>query len=268
MKHRFITLAVLSAMAAVVAIARAEMPDDIDANPAYDGRYNFARIRYAELPDEPCRCFVRDSKGPSGWQHDYPHGDLHIMKILTSLTTLRANTDSSVVVRLDDPELLRYPTIYLTEPGCWHPTDAEVNGLRNYLLKGGFLIADDFTICTGGWENTEESRKVFEEVMRRVLPNGKIQAVDQDDPLLNGFFKLDTMELQNNLTLPFRAGPPAQIRGIYENNDPKRRLLVAANYNAVMHRFWEWQDQGIIPVESKNEAYKLGVNYILYGLTH
>jgi hypothetical protein len=257
------------ALATLIAFAHAQIPgEEVEPNPGYDGRYAFARVRYAEDPDEPCRCQVRDSKGAFGWMHDYPHGDLHIMKILTNLTTLHARTDSSAVVRLDSPELMRYPMIYLTEPACWHPSAAEVTGLRNYLLKGGFLIVDDFRICVGGFENCQESARQFEAVMHEVFPKAVIQTVDPSDPLLNGFFKIDTLQLQRNLQRPFTDDPPTEIRGIYENNDPKRRLMVAANYNTAIHRFWDWQDQGTVPADSKNEAYKMGVNTLLYGFTH
>lgn len=56
--------------------------------------------------------------------------------------------------------------------------------------------------------------------------------------------------------------------GIFEDNDPAKRLMVIANYNGDMGEFWEWSDSGFVPIDLSNEAYKLGVNYVIYTLTH
>lgn len=234
-------------------------------NPTYDGRYAFARLRYAEIPDDPCTCPVGQGY-PFGWGHDYPEGDQNIMRIASDLTTMNVRTDSTVVVTADDPQLMRYPILYLSEPACWRPTDAEVRGLRTYLLKGGFLIVDDFSICTGGPVRFETSKRLFEEQIRRVLPAGKIVPIEMTDPTVNAFFKLDPDVLEQELTRT--AGDPPQIVGIYDHNDPRKRLMVAANYNTVIHRSWVWEAQGLSSVENGNEAYKLGVNYLMYGFTH
>jgi len=240
--------------------------DPFPPNPPYDGRFSFARLRYTDHPGDLCTCQVRGSLGAAGWLHDYPDADRNIIRIAMELTTLNARVDSGVVLKADDPALMRYPILYLTEPACWNPSESEVKALRKYLLKGGFFIVDDFAICTGGPERFAQSQQAFEEQMRRVLPNGKPILVDMSDPALNGFFRLNPMELQEELTRT--AGPPPQVHGIYENNDPRKRLMVAANYNTAIHSSWVWQSRGLLPVDRRNEAYKLGVNYLMYGFTH
>lgn len=243
-----------------------EMPDErVEPNPTYDGRYAFARLRYTEVPDDPCTCPVGASRGPAGWQHDYPEGERNLMKIATDFTTLNAWTDSSAVFTADNPQLMRYPILYLSEPACWRQSDAEVRGLRTYLLKGGFLIADDFTICTGGDVRFTVSRQAFEAQIRQVLPGAKFVRLALTDPALNVFFKLDSEAVATELQM---QGPPPEIYGVYDRNDVKRRLLVVANYNTVIHRFWVWEAQGRSSVARGNQAYKLGVNYLMYGLTH
>ena len=238
----------------------------IEPNPSYDGRFTFARLRYGEDPKALCTGFVGNSRGAAGWQHDYPEGERDLLHIMSDVTTLNAWTDSSAAFRTDDPQLMRYPILYLTEPACWHPSESEVQGLRTYLLKGGFLIVDDFAIGSGGAERYAKSRRVFEEEMRRVLPNCKFVPLALTDPALNGFFRLNpealTKELQRASDLPL------QVIGIYEEDDPKKRLLVVANYNTAIHRSWVWEAEGLTSVQAGNEAYKLGVNYLLYGLSH
>jgi hypothetical protein len=242
--------------------------DDIPPNPKYDGRFTFARLRYPEHLDDPCTCLVRSSTGPAGWQHDYPNGERNIMRIMTDITTLHAHVDSSAIVTADDPALMRYPILYLSEPACWKPSETDVKALRRYLLKGGFLIVDDFSMCTGGPVRFAMSKRMFEEQIHRVLPEGKLVPVPFDDPALNSFFKLDPQELQRELQRTAGADHPPEVYGIYEHNDPHRRLMVAANYNTVIHTSWVWQSQGLSSVADNNEAYKLGVNYLMYGLTH
>ena len=139
-----------------------------EPNVPYDGRFTFARIRYTVY-------------GRSGWEFDYPQMERNLLTMMRELTTLRAHVDGSNIHTLDDPELLRYPVAYLSEPGYWHPSE---------------------------------------------------------------------------------------FYGIFEDNDPSKRLMVIVNYNNDIGDFWEWSDAGFIPIELSNEAYKLGVNYLIYAMTH
>ena len=93
----------------------------------------------------------------------------NLLTMMRELTTLRPHVDGSNIHTLDDPALLRYPVAYLSEPGYWHPSDAEVEGLRKYLKKGGFLIVDDFP--TRQWP-------VFERILNEVLPNARPMPLD------------------------------------------------------------------------------------------
>ncbi|HET7550472.1 MAG TPA: DUF4159 domain-containing protein [Gemmatimonadaceae bacterium] len=218
----------------------------VESNPSYDGRYAFVRLRYG---GEDFRCW--SNEGP-GWHHDYPVADRNLMKIVTELTTLDARVDSSVVLDASDPELFRYPIAYLSEPGCWQQSDAEVQGLRAYLQKGGFLIVDDFN--GRDWYN-------FEEQMRRVLPNGRLVPLDVSNAVFQSFFGIQSLEMMG-----YRGG--AQFYGIYENNDPARRLMVVANFDNDIGDYWQWSAEGFLPIPLTNEAYKIGVNYIMYGFVH
>ena len=78
------------------------------------------------------------------WNHDFPRAEQNLMAILKELTLIDARTDGSLILTLDDPRLFQYPIVYMWEPGFWTMTDHEAERFREYLLKGGFAIFDDF----------------------------------------------------------------------------------------------------------------------------
>lgn len=226
-----------------------------DGNVAYDGSFTFARISFATG--------LRQGFGGGGgrgnrqppWAHDFPRAERNFLRILEETTLLRPRVDGHNVFSTDDPELSRFPMAYLSEPGFWAPNSAEVEGLRNYLLKGGFLIVDDFR--GQDWFN-------FEAQMRRVIPQGRFVELDETAQIFDSFFRIDD--------LAALASPTFQVRpmylGLYEDNDPEKRLLAIANYNNDIGEYWEFADVGYYPIDLSNEAYKLGVNYIIYAMTH
>ena len=227
----------------------------IAPNAGYDGRFTFVRLRYG--PDTP----YAGQQIP--WSHDYPLGERHFMKIVGELTHLDARTEESNILPLDAPELFNYPLAYMAEPGYWDPTDEEAAAFRAYLQKGGFVIFDDFAPRRGfperggGWGS-------FEYSFRQVLPNAKFMDLDVSHPIFHAFFEIPTFDI---LPQAYDEGRPA-FRGVFEDNDPNKRLLAMINYNTDVSEYWEFSDAGLKPIEESNEAYKLGVNYIIYGMTH
>ncbi len=235
-----------------------------EANIPYDGRFTFVRIRTdvsgggRGMP----RSFLpggRRGWGQPPWAHDYPRAERNLARILTATTFLNTYEGGSNILTFDDPELHSYPLAYVSEPGFWEMDEAEKEGLRNYLLKGGFVIFDDF----GGprdWAN-------FEAQMRRVLPEGMFYDLSDLDPLptvFDSFFEIADPEA---LAPPYRGGWP-QYLGIFEDNDPAKRLMLVANFNNDLGDYWEFSDTGWLPIDLTNEAYKFGVNYIIYAMTH
>jgi hypothetical protein len=226
-------------------------PPDWMGNPPYDGRFTFARIKY--------RGYGRWSgrEGP-GWSHDYPDADLHFMKIMREITSLRPFVQAGrvmggAIVSLDEPALFKYPVAYLSEPGGWYPNAAEAKGLRDYLAKGGFLIVDDFP--ANNWQ-------IFASAMQQVMPSAKVVELTGKEPIFDSFYKIDMSKVTGS-----GYGRVAFL-GIYENNDPKKRLIAVINYNNDIGEAWQWSGQGFFPMDITNEAYKLGVNYLVYALTH
>ena len=188
------------------------------------------------------------------WNHDFPRAEQNLMRILQELTLIDARTDGGLILTLDDPRLFLYPIAYMWEPGFWTMTDLEAERFREYLLKGGFAIFDDFE---------EEQWNNFENQMRRVLPEARWVKLDKTHRVFDSFFRMKTIDFPHPM-----YGILPTYYGIYEDNDPTKRLMVIANHNHDVAEYWEWSGTGFFPVDPSNEAYKLGVNYMLYALTH
>lgn len=262
---------ILIGIAATAPLAAAQTVEEevsrFGPNASYDGRYAFARLLYVKKPDDPCNCPVGETKGETGCLHDFPKADLNLMHITAEVTDLIGRTDSTVTFKADNPQIMKYPILYLSEPACYRPSESEVLGLRKYLLKGGFLIVDDFTICTGGSIRFETSRRIFEDWIKKVLPGSQLVPVEWTDPALNEFYRLNPALVKKGLMHTSSDLPP-QVYGIYERNDPTRRIMVEALYYGNEHRTWDYLPTGAAAVNPENEAFKLGVNYLLYGFTH
>jgi hypothetical protein len=240
------TLAALVLLGAVLATSvlaqRGRWGMTIEPNIPYDGRFTFVRLRY-------------DIVTRSGWEFDYPMMERNFMSILGDLTSMTPHIQASNVLDMDDPELFKYPVAYLSEPGYWHPNEAQAAGLRTWLQKGGFLIVDDF--YGRQWQ-------VFEQAMLQVLPAARIVPLDVSHPVFNSFFGLPTLE---GLHHPSSYGYPAEYLGIFEDNDPDRRLMVIINYNNDIGDYMEWTGRGWYPVNLTNDAYKFATNYLVYALS-
>ena len=226
-------------------------PATYGTNVPYDGRYTYARIRYS--PPDFGGGFGGGFRQDVKWDHDYPRSDRHFPKIIEEITSIKTRSGASEIFTLDDPELMKFPVAYLCEAGFWRPTDAEVKGLRNYLLKGGFIIFDDF--ARNDWEN-------FTQQMKRAFPDLHPIRLTPEDRVFDSFYRITSLDY----THPY-YGLPSEFWGLYENNDRTQRLMAIINYNNDVSEYWEWSDEGFYPVNATNEAYKLGVNYLVYALT-
>jgi hypothetical protein len=233
-------------------------PPAFRGNTPYDGRFTFARIKY--------RGFRRMSQEGPGWSHDYPDAEENFSKILKDVTAIRPFIENgpmvgSVLVSMDDPLVFKYPVAYLSEPEGWQPEQREISGLRSYLMKGGFLIVDDFR------ENGREyGFSVLRQIVGAAIPEARWVQLTGKEPIFDSFFKID-LSLTVNGTSSYGGNRPTYW-GIYENNDPKKRLMIIANVDNDVGESWEYSATGFVPIASANELYKLGINYVIYALTH
>jgi hypothetical protein len=229
-------------------------------NVPYDGQFTFARLMYAGGPGN---CYYR---GEPSWAHGYGYtangpAESRLMKITAEISKLHPHLDATNVIAIDDPALFRYPVAFLVEAGYLTLTNKEVLALRKYLLKGGFLIVDDsredFQRGRSGWANLEAMFKL-------VFPDLHPIDMNPAHPIFHSFFDIPSFDI---VPQSYDRGP-AVFRGIFQDNDPRKRLMVMINFNTDVSNYWEFSATGFIPVSESNEAYKLGVNYLMYALTH
>jgi hypothetical protein len=247
---RFVTAIVLIAAASATAqfsASRSPQEPALSSN----GQVTLARLRWKAD-------FGMSRRGgfSSAWNHDYPRAEQHLSQITKELTLIDIRTDADVILALDDPELFNYPIALMWEPGFWNLTDGEAKSFRAFLLKGGFAIFEDF--------DGPEQWSTFAAQMRRVLPDGRLVKLDKTHAIFDSFFRIKDIDA---ILHPMYGLRPSYY-GIFEENDPSRRLMVVANFDNDVPEYWEWSGQGIFPFDTSNEAYKLGVNYVIYGMTH
>ncbi len=197
------------------------------------------------------------------WSTDYPKADQQFLTVLRRLTGIDAYPNEHAI-RLDDPAIRRFPFLYAVEVGGMSLTQAEVEGLRGYLLAGGFLMVDDF------WGSAEWAQ--FESQMRRVLPEYEIVDVPRDHTLFSTFYQIEEVIQVPNVGQGIAGGPTYErdgyephVRGIF---DEQGRLLVAINWNTDLGDAWEWAEQPAYPLPYSTYAYQMGANFIVYSMTH
>jgi hypothetical protein len=238
--------------------------EPVTNNLKYDAQFTFARIKYATGPGG---YYYRNLPA---WAHGYVpdprrgggRAEDNLMKIMNEVTYLKPHLDGSVVYAFDDPLLFKYPVAYMTEPGFWTMSDKEGAGLRAYLKKGGFLIIDDFRHDGdprqgGGWDNMEAN-------IRRAIPEGRLLPLTPSMKVFNSFITIPSFDI---IPQAYDRDRP-EFFGLFEDNDPQKRLMVIVNYSTDVSDFWEFSATGFRPVDESNQAYELGVDYIMYGLTH
>lgn len=229
-------------------------PDvDYDTTP-YDGRFIFARVRFNPTSWGGGRyAWGLDLK----WNHDYPRADRRFAEILGAVTGVEVHQDSSNIVALDDPELFRYPWAYLCEVGFMELSEAEATNLRDYMLKGGFVVVDDFT----GWHWYN-----FEAEMAKVMPEARFIEIFEDHPVFHAFFEIDDLSFGGG-QYQYQGGQPRYF-GLFEDNDPTKRLMMIANYDNDIGEYWEFADSPYVLIDLSNDAFKLGINYVMYSMLH
>jgi hypothetical protein len=214
--------------------------------------FYFARAQY------PSGGFGRGG----GWATDWPTADRVIISVLGRLTSADVSP-RELGVRLDDPELRRYPFLYAVEVGSMNLRDNEIEALRNYLLAGGFLVVDDFW-GSYQWEN-------FAYQITQVLPEFEIVELPLDHPLFSVVYEVDEIVQVPNIGNG-RAGGPTYEQDGYEAKcfgifDDKGRLMVVINWNTDLGDAWEWAEDPSYPLDYSTYAYRMGANFIFYAMT-
>ena len=187
-----------------------------------------------------------------GWAHDYPAAEQNLNQIVREATGINVTKDSYEIVRLDSEELFRYPWGLMSEVGEMTLTDKEAANFREYLNRGGFIVVDDFDGPNLEW---------FQEQMKKVFPDRQFVPLTVDNPLFHTFYDVKTLEME----------PPYPQRGtpkFYGYLDDHGRVAMILNHNNDIGDFWEWVDEPRYDLKASVAGLQLGINYIIYSLTH
>ncbi len=216
--------------------------------------FAFARLRYPSL---------RYSWGFRGnWATDYYKADRQFVQGVRRLTRIHTRSVEQVV-DIDSDEIYDWPWIYAVEVGHWNLSDSQCKRLRDYLLRGGFLMVDDFH---GTWE-----WEAFMASMRRVFPDRPVVDLENSDPILHVLYDLDERFQVPGIQYWYtgriyeKDGIEPRWRAIY---DDKGRVMVAICHNMDLGDAWEWADHPQYPERYASLAYRVGIDYIIYAMTH
>lgn len=196
------------------------------------------------------------------WHHDYPYSDEFIVHMLSDLTNVHVSRDSYRIVQLDSPEIFNYPFLYFSEPGFMALTDKEVSNLGEYIRRGGFIMADDFR--TAAFLGGPEELEVLRYYLKRAVPEYEFVRLDVQHPVFHAFFDIDTLEMKPPYGEEIKEFVP-QFWGL---TDPHGNLRLIANYNNDIGEFWQWVDEGSKPFHFAALSVRMGINYIIYSMTH
>lgn len=236
------------------------MPDDGPSAPRPgSGRgapyeFYFTRVAYSGY----------GMRGFASWSVDYPKAD---RQFLMGVQRLVGHLDAYAwenPILLTDPALARFPFLYAVEVGYMSLSDAEAMSLRRYLLAGGFLVIDDFW---GSWEWHN-----LEQELRKVLPGYPVVELGLDHPIFHCFYDVGEVVQVPNVAQGRSGGPTWErdgylpvVRGIF---DEQQRLMVVINWNSDLGDAWEWAEDPYYPLRFSTYAYQMGVNYIVYAMSH
>jgi hypothetical protein len=231
----------------------------------------YARLMYPEHPDALLARRVRWGSmfdwraGGTSWTQDYPRADRHFAQALRRLTRISVRSVEQPVDPDDTDDFFNWPWMNAGEMGDWKLTDAQAATVREYLLRGGFLMLDDF------WGPEEYAR--FDETMKAIFPNRPVVDVDSQDPIFHSVYNLDDrFQILGDWCVHFSlqcqqraVGTMAHWMGVY---DDKNRLMVMISFNSDIGDAWEWADGPQYPEKMAGEAIRIGVNYVVYAMTH
>ena len=228
----------------------------------------FARLMYPPMDGVHGRGWRRRyssdwANGYSNWTTDYPRSDRHFSQALRRLTRVHGRSVEQSVNLDDGDEVFYWPWLYAVEVGHWNLTDAQVKKMREYLLRGGFFMCDDF-------HGTEEW-DVFIHSMNRIFPDRPIVEIENIDQIFHTIYDLDDRyQVPGWVNRPFVRtyeydGFVPHWRGIY---DDKGRLMVAICFDMDLGDSWEHADNPEYPEKFSALGIRTGVNYVIYAMTH
>jgi hypothetical protein len=237
----------LSALAVLLAVCATQAVSDVPEKATSE--FVFARVQFSmdrswmfETPEPP-------------WRHDYPFSENLFLSMVRELTSVHTSPKAHEIVELGSPEIFKYPWVYISEPGFFSLTAKEIANFRQYLLRGGFAICDDFR---------GRDLEVLRSVMRQVLPGQEMYRLTASHPIFHSFYSIPSLEMESPYTDGRFLGGKPEFWGL---NDSEGRLVMVANQNNDLGEFMEALDHGEKPLKWSSMAVRLAVNYLAYAMT-
>jgi hypothetical protein len=227
-----------------------------------------ARLRYPDIygyPNNP-RLAMRDGRAfPGMWTMDYPRSDRHLLAGVKRLTRIDTRLAEQVVDLDGSDDIFNWPVVYGVEVGHWRLPDDQAKQLRDFLLRGGFFMCDDF--------HGDEEWSTFIASMNKVFPDRPIEDIPDKDPIFHTLFDLDerfqvpgAQFFDSGIT--YEKGPSGKIPHWRCIRDDKGRIMVAICHNMDLGDAWEVADEARYPEKWSSLAYRIAMNYFVYDLSH
>jgi hypothetical protein len=188
-----------------------------------------------------------------GWNHDYPDAEEHINQIMAEATGVDVDKLSYLIVPLESEEIFKYPFGYISEPGQMYLSETEVKNFREFVDRGGFVMLDDF-------DNAQQFR-VMKQNLDRVFPDRPMVHLRGDHNILRTYYTIDALYVES----PYEVGAPAEFWGI-TGDDGNLQVMIC--FNNDIGDYWEWVDRPEYKLRPSVEALRLGINFVLYAMTH
>jgi hypothetical protein len=211
--------------------------------------YTFARVEYHLSGRGGI-----NTQGQLPWEHDYPRSEDFFLSMVAQVSGVYTSTEAYKIVRLDSPEIFKYPFLYFSEPGYMDLTESETVNLREYFNRGGFAMFDDFR---------GRALVNLEDQMLRVFPDRKLTRMELKDSIFSSFYEIDSLEMPP----PYRnfdSGDPS----FWGLKDEQGRVILIANADNDFGEYWEDIDNGASVLHPAVQSFQFGVNYLIYAMTH
>ena len=218
------------------------------------GGFGGFRVRQNDPPATEfifARWQPRDGNG--GWAHDYPDAEQHINQVMREATGMNVEMMSYRIVEIASDEIFDYPFGYISEPGMMWLTEPEIRNFREYVDRGGIVMIDDF--------DGQRHFQIMYEQMKQVFPDKEMRVLTNGHPMLHTYYEINSLYVQS----PYNYGEPPVFFGI---EDDWGNLQVVICYNNDVGDFWEHIDEPRFPLELSTEALRLGINIVVYAMTH
>jgi hypothetical protein len=233
-----------------------EAPPPLPADAHQNAEWTFARYHFRSISES------HNFLGFHLWAADYPKADRQFTLAVRRLTRLHARGVEQIV-DADSDDLFNWPWIYMEHGNGWNLTPDQVTRLREYLLRGGFLFSDD----THG----DEEWEYLVQGLELILPGRPIEDLKNDDEIFHVMYDLNEKFQIHGTRFIWGRRPynPDMIKPKWRAiRDDKGRIMVAITHNSDVGDAWEWADSPNYPERETSLAYRIGINYILFDMTH